>query len=256
MTKIKQMLSRLGLAAGTLSAVIVGAAAFSAYEAHVVNVTATISEATEISTSALTFGTVFPQEILHMPVTLSLSSSFSTSTAVGVDYMIKQKPKCGLPVETASGTPVSYSAYGQVTEDEAGVFSCVDAGYVKLPLLCPYLSKTSPDVGDISVPSFHGTTTLAGWTDAVSVATKAVGHLTQQDPSTTWDIDLHVPCFKGQCAQDWASYVNTANPAADPVAYMADPSLEHQQMGCDLWYELTNVNRPTPSPTPTPTPIN
>jgi hypothetical protein len=113
-----------------------------------------------------------------------------------------------------------------------------------MELLCPYLSKTSPHTGDVSVPSFHGTTTLAAWNDTVSKETQASGTLDKENTSTKWTIDLHAPCFKGQCAQDWPNYVHTANPTADPVAYMADKSLEHQQLGCDLWFEVNGVTRP------------
>lgn len=245
---MKKLLLRAGLAAGTLGLVIAGAAAFSAFEAHVVNVTATIQNATDINTSALTFGTVFPQEILHQPVTLSLSSSFTGSGALGVDYVIKQKPKCQLNTEVAHDTGLPQ--YATVTENASGVFRCADDRYHMMPLLCPYLSKTSDVNTDHSVPAFHGPTTLAAWTDAVASSTAAVGHLTQNNPSTTWDIDLHVPCFQGECAQDWASYVHTANINAEPNAYMADINNKGEQMGCDLWYELTSVNRAS-QPVPT-----
>ena len=259
---MKKLMWRVALAAGTVGAVIAGSAAFSAFEAHVVNVTATIANATDISTSALEFGNVFPQEIQHLPVTLSLSQSFLSQDNTGastVDYMIKQKPKCGLPIlelKDVIGAPVQYSKYGLVTEDAQGNFSCADPGYVMLPLLCPYLSKTSPTVGDLSIPAFHGTTTLAAWTDQVSFDTRAIGHLVKGGTqSTTWDIDLHTPCFKGECAQDWAKFVHDANPnVEDPTAYQADPKLEHQQMGCDLWYEVTGITTPTPTPTPSVTP--
>src|SRR5665213_909618 len=196
---MKKALTRLGLAAGTLGLVIAGAAAFSAFEAHVVNVTATINKATDISTSALTYGNVFPQEILHQPVTLSLSTSFvsaANTLATNVDYVIKQKPKCQLNAE-AQG---NFAQYAQVTDDAQGNFVC-PANYHVMPLLCPYLSKTSPTAGDTSVPSFHGPTSTPAWTDSVSVATEATGHLSKGGAtSTTWDIDLHTPCFAGQCA--------------------------------------------------------
>ena len=115
-----------------------------------------------------------------------------------------------------------------------------------MPLLCPFLSKTSPTAGDTSMPSFHGPIDLAAWNDTTSEQYAAIGHLTQQNPSTKWDIDLHVPCFTGQCGQDWATYVHTANPTADPNAYLIDPNLKGQLLGCDLWYEVTGVNRTPP----------
>lgn len=264
---MKKLLIRSGLAVGTLGVILAGAAAFSAFEAHVVNVTATIENATDITTSEITFGNVFPEEVLHSPVTLSLSDSFTSANntnAQAVDYFIKQKPKCmGIPQTSTSGL------FAQVTDvppAQAGgpiTFAC-PSGYTMMPLLCPYVSKTSPRETDTNVPSFHGPTDLASWTDAVSDQTEAIGHLSKPNAlSTTWDIDLHTPCFKGECAQDWDSYVHGVNPnVIDPTVYEADPKLQGQAMGCDLWFELYNVGTsnqatptPTPSPTPTPTPV-
>ncbi len=238
---MKKLFFRTGLAAGTLGIVVAGAAAFSAFEAHVVNVTATIENATNISTTALTYGTVFPEEWLHQFVTLDLSSSFlAEDNVTGLDYHIRQKPKCSdgeghyeavVDVLNQDGKPVS--------------FACPDNGFTMLPLLCPFLSKhpvstqTDPIQNDGSLDSFHGPTSTPDWTPAVAASLQVEGHLVKQtDPSDTWDIDLHVPCFAGQCAQD-----NMV-----PPAYQIDPHLNHAQFGCDLWYEVSGVNRPTTTP--------
>jgi hypothetical protein len=241
---MKKLLYRTGAVVGTIGIILAGAAAFSAFEAHVVNVTATISNATEISTSALSFGNVFPQEILHNPVTLSLSSSFlstDNTRATNVDYVIKQKPKC------KANDPANQNQYAQVVDvpgisDSPATFAC-PVGYTAMPLLCPYLSKTSDKATDTNVTSFHGPTDLTSWTDAISEQFAAVGHLSKPGQiSTTWDIDLHTPCFRGQCSQDWPAYVHTANPnVIDPTVYEADPQYKGAQMGCDLWYEVTGV---------------
>lgn len=236
---MKKFLFRSGLAAGTLGLVLAGAAAFSAFEAHVVNVTATIAEATEVPTTPIEYGTVFPQEILYKTQNISLSQDFLNSDATSLSYVLKQKPKCARD----ENNTVDSAPYAQVTEDVDGVTFICPTGYHKMELLCPYLSKTSPNEGDKSIPSFHGPTTLASWNDTVSIATQAEGTLNKQNPSTNWTIDLHAPCFKGQCAQDWPTYVHTANPKANPVDYMADPSLEHKQLGCDLWFEVNGVTR-------------
>lgn len=240
---MKKLLFRAAMATGTLGVIVAGAAAFSAFEAHVVNVTATIAEATTVTTDPLQYGTVFPQEVLLKDVSIGLSQDFLASDATGLSYVLKQKPKCGLP-DGKGG----YSDYEQVTEDANGVFSCPDTDYVMLPLLCPYLSKTSSFNEDKSISSFHGPIDLASWTDAISTQYQAEGTLNKDHNSTTWTIDLHAPCFKGQCAQDWASYVKEANPGADPNAYMADPENRNKQMGCDLWFEVNGVTRPTPTP--------
>lgn len=91
------------LTGGALLAMVAGVVAVGAFEAHVVNVTATIENATDISATAIAMGNVFPQEVLNNPITLSLSDSFlskDNTRATNVDYVIKQKPKCICPVPT------------------------------------------------------------------------------------------------------------------------------------------------------------
>ena len=63
---------------GLLAAVVVvgGVAGMSAYEAHVINVTAHIENALRIPTEAIEFGTVFPQEYVEKDFTIFLSDSF------------------------------------------------------------------------------------------------------------------------------------------------------------------------------------
>src|SRR3989338_7617597 len=69
---------------------------FAAFEAHVVNVTATIENALYVHPQSIQYGTVFPQEHLLSDFQITFSNSFSvdSQTRVGkVDYVIKQKPK-------------------------------------------------------------------------------------------------------------------------------------------------------------------
>ena len=124
------------------------------------------------------------------------------------------------------------------------------------PSLCPYLSKhpdnnpgtgtnppsTGPNANnDTTVLAFHDPNATSSYAYGKLVKFNTPGNTIGNDPSDTWTIDLAVPCFNGQCAQDWASFVHSLNPAADPKAYMADPALEHQVFGCDLWVEVTNI---------------
>ena len=128
------------LSLSAIGATLVMIPMFAAFEAHVINVTATIENALNVPINELKFGTVFPQEKLDQTFNVSLSQSFQDAVRVDdVDYFIRQKPKCGLPIEASD--PVAYSAFGQVTEDAQGNFICKDENYVVLPLLCPYLSK-------------------------------------------------------------------------------------------------------------------
>ena len=156
-----------------------------------------------------------------------------------ISYVVRQKPKC---VDAQGEHP-------QVTE-ENGEFVCPD-GSTMMPLLCPYLSKHEltgdPEQQENDSPginAFHG---LPGpWNLATTLATQVTGALSepQGDLGDQWNVDLRVPCFRGACAQDWPDFVRTesGNPDIDPEVYKADPALEHEVYGCDLWVEVTSLN--------------
>ena len=130
------------------------------------------------------------------------------------------------------------------------------------PSLCPYLSKDSDDDeqgslgndNDGSIGAFHRAECDDGedndldgdidWPDDNECTSKydddedeegqqglVNGYLAKsiQDIVDIWTIDLHVPCFKGSCAQD----------NVIPEDYQLDPRLEHEVFGCDLWVEVT-----------------
>lgn len=159
-----------------------------------------------------------------------------------VDYIVRQKPKCWNGNELE---PV----FGVVTEDEQGNFVCVDEGFTQLPLLCPYLSKheittDGPQENDsVGINAFHGLP--LPWTLATTVATEVSGSLEKDSPDTqdTWNIDLRVPCFADECAQDWPDFVRTesGNPEIDTELYKANPLDRGLLFGCDLWVEVTNI---------------
>ena len=249
---VKKILFRFALSIGTIGVVAGGAAAFSAFEAHVINVTATIENALSvpIEQTGLSFGTTFPQEAFDQAFDVSLSQSFQDERRVDdVEYTIRQKPKCA-----GDNDP---SIHPQVTEvpipgTDDSDFKCPTGSHI-MPLLCPYLSKhevttDDPAGGDNDGPginSFHGLPNQ--WTLKTTLATAVNGKLQKLtgDISDLWNIDLHVPCFQGQCAQDWASFVQRENPDADPNAYMVDPANEHNVFGCDLWLETTKISTTT-----------
>ena len=217
----------LGLAAaGTALAMLPLLAAF---EAHVVNVTATIENALELRTSDISFGTTFPEEVFDLPLVLALSQSFLDEKRVDdVEYVIRQKPKCW---NNDPQNPV----FGVVTEEDEE-FVCVNPDFEILPLLCPFLSK-HPDItptpgNDESLDAFHGP--ITNWTPADTIDNEVEGVLSKVglDTIDSWKIDLHVPCFEGSCAQD-----NVIAPE-----YQLDPELEHSLFGCDLWIETTGIS--------------
>ena len=171
-----------------------------------------------------------------------------------VGYIIRQKPKCGLPVVNTD--PVEYAAYGQVTEDEAGNFVCADANYVMLPLLCPYLSKHEVSFdGDNTendgpgIAAFHGLPGVWDLLKAKSFDDKVWGILkATTDITDEWNIDLKVPCFGGHCAQDWAQFVadNDGDNNANADDYTQPIENEHEIFGCDLWLEVNNISNGIP----------
>jgi len=228
---------------GLMAAVVV-LPLFSAFEAHVVNVTATIENALYVHPASRVFGTVFPQEYLEQGVFVTFSQSFSDEdqTRVGnVDYKIVQKPKPLESFEQQVGVDEArkwchdnypQSPFDQDDDDwEDYLNNCY-------PSLCPFLSKTPdnhPGPGnDIGVLPFHdpfATSSIAyGTIDKFSV-----------DVGDTWTVDLAVPCFEEHCAQDWASFVDSLNPFADPNEYKLPIELEHEVFGCDLWIEVTKI---------------
>ena len=264
------MKRKILLAAAALGTSITMLPLLAAFEAHVINVTAKIENALTVPVNELTFGTVFPQEKLDKTFDVSLSASFIAEDRVDdVDYIIRQKPKCGVPIPNTD--PVQYSSFvqvedGQTHQDDPAEFYCPD-GSVMLPLLCPYISKhetttdgtlTENDVQSSLLPpyvinglnSFHGPTTTVEWTLPVAMSWDVRGHLAkaQQDFSDSWKIDLRVPCFGGQCAQDWANFVRTesgttTNPV-NPLAYTQPKTNEHKLFGCDLWIEVRGISLP------------
>jgi uncharacterized protein YegL len=97
------------------------------------------------------------------------------------------------------------------------------------PLLCPYLSKEkardeAQEPKDTSLPAFHN-----------PFASTTKGHLAKslRDIEDSWVIDLDVPCFFGECAQDWKH-----------LGWELPKSLEKEVFGCDLWVEVLGISLP------------
>ena len=249
-----------------LAAVVVVLPMFAAFEAHVVNVTARIENALSVPVTPITFGTVFPQEQLEKPLSVELSGSFLTENRVDdVEYIIRQKPKCG--VTSDNGTVLvgpTWTGHVVVTGAGENVTSSIDcvadqpknlqvgsgqnAGL--LPSLCQYISKHPDGVnssGTVStndgfLNSFHQPFTISPtgtivWTDVNGRLAKS-----ENDTTDTWKIDLKVPCFGGYCAQDWADFVHGINQSADPSQYTQPITNEHKVFGCNLWVEVTGVS--------------
>ncbi|MBI2100884.1 MAG: hypothetical protein HYT47_02610 [Candidatus Vogelbacteria bacterium] len=234
----------------SLAIVVVVIPLFSAFEAHVINVSATIENALFVHPEDLTFGTVFPQEYFESSFFITFSQSFSASGqrhASTTEYVIKQKPKPRPEFIAVTSSP-------EVARDWCHLNSPADANdpddpYYDncFPNLCPYLSKTpdgQPSTGpnannDSGLLAFHDPDTDFAYGKLVKF--NQFGSTVGNDPGDNWTVDLPVPCFTGQCAQDWDSFVKKHNPAADPDDFMLPAGLEHEVFGCDLWVEVTDI---------------
>ncbi len=264
---------------GAIAVALVGASMFAAFEAHVVNVTATIENALSVPVTPIEFGTVFPQEHLNKSLQVALSGSFMSEIRVDdVNYFIRQKPKCAWSwqvenvwnidensTQTGHVIPTLNDPQTEIDESKGGTAYTVDCGspvkpegvpteatWGQLPSLCPYISKhADTDVlNDESLNSFHQPFTVANsqvnWLNTNGRLAKS-----EEDTVDNWTIDLAVPCFGGQCAQDWLSFVRRISGNAEMTQEEADSytqptANEHKVFGCDLWVEVSGVNVPQP----------
>ena len=206
---------------------IAGVAAMSAFEAHVINVTAHIENALNVHPKALEFGTVFPQEYQEKQFTVELSSSFNSETgADSVTYVIKQKPKCWDKATHKLYAPVDYATH------------LCPADYEEMLSLCPFLSKVDSDpadANDTSHPSYFvkGTTDSCDPIDPATPRPDATGTLDKpNDLADSWTVDLKVPPVAGYVGQDWPASCKNWVVSKDGESY-----------GCDLWIEVTGITR-------------
>ena len=141
--------------------VVSGVAAVSAYEAHVVNVTAHVENALSVSATQLTIGgtAAFPEEWLEGSVTVDTSSSFKTQSRVNnVDIKLCAEPK---PAGTAPGN-LDYRWAGGFT------FISVDGGTTWV-WIGPTADEVEPTAG------FTCPTMTAGTANNTAVVTVDVG---------------------------------------------------------------------------------
>ncbi len=221
---MKKILNKLILGVGTLGVILAGAAAFSAFEAHVINVTARIENALNVPVKFLDFGTVFPQEHLEKTIDVNLSASFLAENRVDdVEYFIRQKPKCAITTNNGGSfdnsvgpdgahmyTRTAHVKFGDDPSTnevvESYYWDCGEAPRVLavddtqtvnineaeswglLPNLCPYISKDGEKL-DIDGPLSVDQVTKSFHTPFV-VGTSTVswldtkGRLSKQDQDT------------------------------------------------------------------------
>ena len=245
------MKKKIILSLAVVAALALGVVGMSAFEAHIINVTAHIENALSVNTEPIVFGTVFPQEYLEKPFNINLSSSFRAADRVDdVEYKIVQKLK-PCPVRKVACEPPQPGVTCSEPIDETCVLDTATStphnptGWHYLSL-CQYLSKTNDDEdgtetqNDVSHPSYFVPATAGAPAQCQTVTVQAAGRLSKiaQDITDAWKVDLKVPPVKGQAAQDW--------PDGCPTVEANDKTY-----GCDLWVEVTGISTTTP-PTPTP----
>lgn len=222
---MSQKIKKILMITGGILVVVGGVTALSAYEAHVINVTAHIENALSVTPEEIMFGTVFPQEKLYEDLTIIMSESFFFEGRVDdIDYVIKQKPKPRPEFERQIGIAEAR----KWCHDNFPGFEFYPRGWTEYLIncyvpLCPYLSKM-PDgepANDIGLRPFHQMNAVANGRLAKS----------EQDIEDIWTIDLDVPCFEGYCAQDWIHY-----------GWELPYDLESEVFGCDLWIEVTGIS--------------
>jgi len=217
------------LTIASLVIIVAGATGFSAFEAHVINVTAQIENALYVHPESFDFGTMFPQEKNMRSFFVVTSESFSATDqrrVLNIDYVIKQKPKPRPEFENQIGlAPAREWCHDNLPADP---YNSADVNWQNYmancyPVLCSYLGKQPdnfpPPGNDTGLEPFHLLTAMA------------YGKINKDtDPADQWLINLDVPCFLGQCAQDWTHQ-----------GWELPAELEHEVFGCDIWVEVTRI---------------
>src|SRR3989344_300332 len=136
-------MKKIAIGLVSLAIVLVMIPLFAAFEAHVINVTATIENALYVHPEDLTFGTVFPQEYFESSFFVTFSASFSAGDqrhASTTEYVIKQKPKprpeyiSQVGLDNARAWCHANSPADENDPNDPYYGDC-------FPNLCPYLSK-------------------------------------------------------------------------------------------------------------------
>ena len=232
------MVKKFLLVSIALLAIVVGVAGMSAFEAHIINVTAHIEEGINVSPTPISFGTVFPQEFLTKDYDIALSDSFLNNPDVdNIKYVIEQRLKpCPLKSDGTPEDPTCVPDTASETPDNP-------TGWHFLSL-CPFLSKINTEAdgtsaqNDISHPSYYTDNPPSGPSEndtCQTSSTQAVGILSKSATDTldTWIIDLKVPPIQGFVGQDWPDSC---------VASAFIVNTNEATYGCDLWVKTTEVN--------------
>lgn len=269
------MKKKISLALIALLAVVGSVAAISAFEAHVINVTAQIENALEVSTEPIDFGTVFPNEIAYETLTIALSDSFATSSQNRLDdveYKIVQKPK---PVPGTDGTTDYcigqkanlYACIADEMDDDATLQEAILACYGGYdtdscyPSLCQFLSKhPEEEQGDVGVGAPHP---IAQCMDGINNDPWEDNDIDYPDDKDCVQYGDNSEYLEGDQPQVYGMLAKSLNDLEDIWTLDLDvpcfigqcrqgelgllpPEWESETFGCDLWVEVTGFSTSTP----------
>jgi hypothetical protein len=251
---VKKLL--LGLAA--LVMVASGVATVSAYEAHVVNVEATVENALHVTIDKIEFGTVFPEEWQTRTIWLENSTSFCSDSQGGrleqgtnvdaVDYQVwvvrkKVEDQVGpwpFPVEQI-GTDYYYywlgdAMYLGIFEDQASVDP----------------TKMYPSNSD---PTGHGKDGILTHvtTTAAPVLTGTITKAAYGAPDDWYDIiavGLDVPVFADFHNSHTDVPIKPSGLNAPTVTLTGERNVQGIVLGAEIKIQVTNIYKWTPPPPP------
>lgn len=225
-----------------------GVAAVSAYEAHLINVTAHVENAMSVDRQSIHFGTVFPEEWLLQEFHVGTSDSFCAPgqfRVTHIDYAVYAEWK---PVGTASPTPVVTDAAGNKYYAWLG-----NALYVGIDATDKW-PNTAPVPGDMALvgPALAGPQSAQKVNNLVGTLFKAVSG--PQNLTDLITVGLDVPVFEGSynaltdMLQADGTYLPKPSHLNDPTWIIPanfpgyDP--DGMDFGLDLKIQVTKIYKP------------
>jgi len=207
-----------------LMMVVSGVAAVSAYEAHLINVTAHVENALTVDTTALDFGTVFPQEQFDKKRIIELSTSALAELNDAAGGALNQ---------------VKYQVYGEWKPAPSGVTPTPSVVGSDTKIYYPWMWFLKVAI-DATPTATIGTPTV---TAPGAQALFPVGTLKSGNTSDELSIRLDVPVF--------ASFYNAlTDPKPSPVIIpTSEPGYNPNGMdyGIDLKIQVIDITRSAPT---------
>lgn len=222
-------MKKVVLVLGALVIVLSGVAMVSAYEAHVVNVTAHVENAMDVRATEIDFGTVFPEEWLLKEFTLGTSDSFCAESQdrvgrIWYSIYVEWKP--------ITGTPNYYPWLG-------------DALYIGIDSQNPLPAGAGGDLVYVGDPPAGTPGTAAKWVMDAPRPLEKFDYGAGFNLNDTITVALDVPVFEG--------YYNQLTDVALKPSGLDDPTLviletdiaryfpDGVDLGLDLKIQVTGI---------------